>query len=404
MGEAGLWQQVAAPGTDPGWLARAVGRLLLPGGPRQVARLAVERSLRRGTEAPGRVLAPLLPRPGEPAVSAGDAVARAWADLEVRAAVVGDPAYPVRLARGWPTSGAPVVLAWRGPDTGVPDRPAVAVVGARRASAYGTGVAAWLAEAAGAAGVLVISGGAVGVDSAAHEAACGTPGGTAVVLGCGHDVAYPRANARPGGLFDRILTAAGLLVGELLPGTPPRPPNILARNRIVAGLADAVVVVEGSSRSGSLDTAAKAAERGVPVLAVPGDVRAPGSAAPHRLLAEGATPCTEPADLLEILADAAGGVGAGHEDDGEAVEVAAGSGDGGGGRQPAALTTLPEALRGELARCWPRPARVADLAAATGLPAGRVLAAVTRARVAGELAEGPEGVRLRRAPGASPPP
>ncbi|MEX0869263.1 MAG: DNA-processing protein DprA, partial [Nitriliruptoraceae bacterium] len=138
------------------------------------------------------------------------------------------------------------------------------------------------------AGARVVSGGAVGVDAAAHHASLASPGGTTVVLGCGHQVSYPRPHARTGGLFAQVVASAGTVCSELLPYEPPRPGAVRARNRVVAGLADVVVVVEGGTHSGSLLTASAAAEWGRTVLAVPGDVRAPGSQAPHRLLAEGA--------------------------------------------------------------------------------------------------------------------
>jgi DNA processing protein len=273
---------------------------------------------------------------------------------------------------------APAFLAWRGE---LPtDRTAVAIVGARQASGYGTGVAAWLAAAASNAQVTVVSGGALGIDAAAHEAALEGPGGTTVVLGCGHQVAYPRPHARGGGLFDRILDAGGALVSELLPWQPATPAHVRARNRVVAGLADAVVVVEGGGRSGALLTATAAAERGVPVLAVPGDVRAPGSVAPHRLLSEGAAPCTGPADVLEAV----GGTTSVEQD----VP----------GRVPCAVGPLPDDVTAVLVAAWPRPVRLDDLAARTGRSVGALLAATTRARVVGVLAEGPDGVRLRRAP------
>ncbi|HEV2785846.1 MAG TPA: DNA-processing protein DprA, partial [Solirubrobacteraceae bacterium] len=212
--------------------------------------------------------------------------------------------------------------------------------------------------------------------AAAHGAATGAAGGTAVVLGCGHAVAYPEAHSRGGGLFERVLDGGGWLVSELPPLARPHPANVLARNRIVAGLADAVVVVEGGERSGSLRTAACAAERGIPVLAVPGDVRAPGSAAPHQLLIDGAAPCTNPRDLLDAL------------------QVAAADSD----AAAPAPSVLPPRVRAILEAAWPRPVRPADLAREAQLEVARLLGAVTRARVAGEVAESLEGVRLTRAP------
>ncbi|MBW3578687.1 MAG: DNA-processing protein DprA [Actinobacteria bacterium] len=372
MSVADPFARVAASGTDPQLLARVVARLLGPrGDPRTVAREVVQRG-ERGTDERSALLAAVAPDPGPAGRAAAATVAGQWVQLGVHAAVVGDTTYPRRLAAGWPATGGPLLLAWRGPASGVPDTPAVAIVGARRASGYGTGVAAWLAAAAAAAGVLVVSGGAIGIDAAAHGAAADR---TSVVLGSGHAVGYPKAHARPGGLFDHILDAGGWLLSELPPDAPPRPANVLARNRIVAGLVDAVVVVEGGERSGSLRTAECAAERGVAVLAVPGDVRAPGSAAPHRLLAEGAAPCTGPADLLDAV-----GVSAPESaDDGDKV-----------------VSVLPPDVHAVLARRWPRPVRLDELAAGAGIPVARLLAVVTRARVAGEVAESPDGVRLSR--------
>jgi DNA processing protein len=315
-------------------------------------------------------------------------VVQRWARLGCRAASIGTPGYPELLAEGWPDTDGPPLVVWRG--AAHPPRPAVAVVGARRATGYGTGVASWLAEAAATAGVRVVSGGAVGIDAAAHRAAVASPGGTTVVLGCGHAVPYPRPHAEPGGLFSTIVDAGGTLLSELLPSARPVAGLVRARNRIVAGLADVTVVVEGGARSGALVTAGAAADRGRAVLAVPGDVRAPGSVAPHRLLGEGAAPCTAPADLLAALPPV-------HAS--SAATVTQGCGGSHAAGPPATASTLPAPLLAELRAAWPRPVRLDTLAASSGLPAARVLAAITRARVAGELAEGPDGVRLRRAPG-----
>lgn len=386
------WSAVAAAGTDPGLLRRVTARLLgSRGTPRAIAEEAAARDLGPGGQV-RRAVRRLAPEPRGPATEAADATAERWVELGVRAAVIGDPGYPPRLADGWPATAGPLLLAWRGPAEPISRRPTAAIVGARRATSYGTGIAAWLAEAVADAGGIVVSGGAVGVDAAAHEATLHAPGATVVVLGCGHGVDYPRKHAAPGGLFERILEVGGWLASELPPAARPHPGNVLARNRLVAALADVVVVVEGGPRSGSLRTAEAALDRGVPVLAVPGDVRAPGSAAPHRLLAEGAAPCLGPEDLVAALRHAAassGGSGAGLPADGGASP---------GSGRTTAVSALPDGVRAELERRWPRPVRVGELARITGLPPGQLLAAVTRARVAGEVAEGAEGVRLTRSP------
>lgn len=380
-----VWEAVAAPGTDPGLVERMVARLIGPRGhPLQIAddAVALTEELPNLDPVPAAadrqaLLERLAPAVNRTQADAARVVAEGWQRLGVRAALVGDPAYPARLAAGWPANAAPALMSWRGPEEGLPVRPTVAIVGARRATPYGTGIAAWLAETASNAGVMVVSGGAVGIDAAAHRAALDGPGRTAVYLGCGHAVGYPRAHATPGGLFARIVDAGGWLLSELPPDAGPRPPNVRARNRLVAGGADVVVVVEGGERSGTLRTAELAAELGVQVLAVPGDVRAPGSQAPHKLLRDGAAPCAGPEDVLEAI-----GV--------------AWTGD-----APADRTsTLPEPILAALKGAWPRPVRIDELARTTDVTPSRILAAVTRARVAGELAESPEGVRLRRAPQA----
>lgn len=373
-----VWRAITAPGSSPRVVRRLVARLVGPrGAPLTIARDAAARV---GAERDD-ILRTLAPRPGPEVAAVADRVAERWRGLGVVAAVVGDVDYPPALADGWPGTGAPPLLAWRGPTTGLSDRAAVAIVGARRATSYGAGISGWLATAAGEAGCMVVSGGAVGIDAAAHEAALAAGAPTVVVLGCGHARRYPRPHAVAGGLFERVLAGGGCLVSELPPEAPPKPPNVLARNRLVAGIADVVVVVEGGERSGTLRTAAAALERGVPVLAVPGDVRAPGSAAPHRLLAEGAAPCTGPRDLLEVVR----GVGATAED---------GPSDDGG----ETASVLPGPVRTELERRWPRAVRVDDLAGCVGLSVGGLLGALTRARIAGEVAESADGVRLRRAP------
>jgi DNA processing protein len=355
-------------------------------------------------------------------IDASRALVERWRSLGCRIALVGDPGYPVRLAAGWPDVDVPVWLIRRGTDAG--SMPSVAIVGTRRPTTYGTGVAAWLAESVARIGIRVVSGGAVGIDAAAHRAALGTPGGTTVVLGCGHGVAYPRPHARTGGLFEQILDDDGELVGELFPEQPARPMAVRARNRIVAGLADAVVVVEGGERSGSLLTADAAAGLGRAVLAVPGDVRAPGSLAPHRLLREGATPCTEPADLLAAIqgihvaasgepsaaSSASGGSSAASAAPGSAgatgSAAAAASrdercGQPAAGDVPSPVSALPPAAVAVLQAAWPRAVSLEDLAGRSSVPVGALLAAVTRARLAGELAEDASGVRLRRAPAAT---
>ncbi len=390
--------QVAAEGTDPHQLAAIVAFSAQPRSHPD----ALRRRDRDGDRT-GPIAARVAALAGPPTATTSPVAARllgAWRGDAVRVALVGDPAYPRCLAEGWPELDPPVWLAWRGQAPG--HDPGVAIVGARRATSYGSGIAAWLAEAVTDAGVRVVSGGATGIDAAAHGATVGRPGGTTVVLGCGHRVDYPRSHARAGGLFDQLLEDGGTLVSEALPHQPPRAHQIRSRNRIVAGLAAAVVVVEGGERSGSLLTAGAAAERGRAVLAVPGDVRAPGSAAPHRLLAEGAGPCCSPAQLLESLGASPSRTQPSGDTtavaDGQARPGAAAPADGAAGGGATGVTTLPPTVHAALVRAWPRPVRLEDLASTAQVPVGGLLAALTRATVNGEIAEAADGIRLRRAP------
>jgi len=223
---------------------------------------------------------------------------------DVRVVAWGDEAYPAALED---LRDAPPVLFVRGRVThGLAELErsrAVAIVGTRSASAYGLEMTRALARDLSAAGVLVISGMASGVDAAAQAAACDTwpAGGQSVstvgVLGCGVDVVYPRANAR---LFEAVLRG-GMLLSEFPPGVPPRAWRFPARNRVIAGLARAVVVVEGGSRSGSLYTADFAEQLGREVLAVPGEAGRRLSAGPHRLLRCGAHLCESADDVLEVI-------------------------------------------------------------------------------------------------------
>ena len=175
-------------------------------------------------------------------------------------------------------------------------RPHVAIVGARACSGYGASVARELARDVAAAGVIVVSGLARGVDAAAHVGALET-GATIAVLGCGIDRDYPRAHTS---LAARIATS-GWIVSEYPPGVEPAPWRFPARNRIVAGLAHAVVVVEARERSGALITADLALDEGREVLAVPGEITSLLSRGTNALLRLGATPVTSSADVLAAI-------------------------------------------------------------------------------------------------------
>ena len=173
----------------------------------------------------------------------------------------------------------------------------VAVVGARRCSALGREVAVEMGTGLAGAGVAVVSGAAMGIDTAAHEGALRAGGRTIAVLGCGIDVAYPPRNAA---LLDRV-AASGSVVAEYPPGVPAEPFRFPARNRIIAALAEAVVVVEGARGSGSLITADHALDLGRAVYAVPGPVTSPLAEVPLALIRDGAGMIRGAEDLLMDL-------------------------------------------------------------------------------------------------------
>jgi DNA processing protein len=176
-------------------------------------------------------------------------------------------------------------------------RPAVAVVGARSCSSYGRSVARSLGRELAAAGLVVVSGMARGIDGEAHRGALEVGGPTVAVLGCGIDRDYPAAHAE----LARRICERGLVVSEYEPGVEPAPWRFPARNRIIAGLCRASVVVEARERSGALITADFALEEGREVLAVPGEITSGLSAGTNALLRLGATPVTGPEDVLELF-------------------------------------------------------------------------------------------------------
>jgi DNA processing protein len=174
---------------------------------------------------------------------------------------------------------------------------AVAVVGARSCSAYGVQVARSLARELARVGVVVVSGLARGVDGEAHRGALEGGGRTVAVLGCGIDRDYPRSHSE----LARRIVAAGAVVSEYPPGVEPAPWRFPARNRIIAGLALATVVVEARQRSGALITADFALELGRDVFAVPGEITSSLSAGTNDLLRQGAAPLTSIRDVLDAL-------------------------------------------------------------------------------------------------------
>jgi len=214
---------------------------------------------------------------------------------EIRCIRRRDPSFPSPLAA---IHDSPPRLFLRGAaDVALLDRPAIALVGARACSSYGRSVTRSLAQDLAAAGLVVVSGMARGIDGEAHRGALEAGGATVAVLGCGVDRDYPAAHSE----LARRISETGLVVSEYEPGVEPAPWRFPARNRIIAGLCQATVVIEARERSGALITADFALEEGREVLAVPGEITSALSAGTNALLRLGATPVTCAADVLEVF-------------------------------------------------------------------------------------------------------
>ena len=209
-----------------------------------------------------------------------------------------DPDYPALLR----TAPSPPLALFVAGDPALCWHPSVAVVGSRSPSAGGRDNAAAFSGAFARSGLSVVSGLAMGIDAAAHQAALDAGGLTLAVLGCGIDRAYP---ARNRGLCQRI-AEAGAVVSEYPPGTVARAGQFPARNRIVAGLALGTLVVEAAMRSGALITARLAADAGREVFAIPGSIHNPKARGCHRLLRSGAALVETPGEVVEALAPLAG--------------------------------------------------------------------------------------------------
>ncbi len=278
---------------------------------------------------------------------------------------MGEPTYPPWLKHG---DAAPPLIAVRG-DTRHLASPTVAIVGARNASAARRKMAALLAKGLGDADFVVVSGLARGIDSAAHDAALS--GGTIAVFAGGVDIIYPRENED---LFQRITDAGGCGVSEMRLGWEPRARDFPRRNRIIAAMSLATVVVEAAERSGSLITARLALEQNREVLAVPGSPLDPRAAGANNLIKQGARVVTEPADIIEAVtpmlsrppAPPAGVVSApspdepaGEPDDSERARIV-------------------EAL-------GPTPIEIDEIIRLTGLPARTVLVVLLELDVAGRI-------------------
>lgn len=252
----------------------------------------------------------------------------------------GSPGYPGRLVAD---RAAPEVLFGRGSFEQL-DGPCVALVGTRSATHYGTGVAAELGAELSAAGVVVVSGLAAGIDSAAHEGALAPdrPTPPVAVVGGGVDVVYPASSSR---LWTRLKSSGGIC-SEAPLGAGPEAWRFPLRNRLIAALAHVVVVVESHSGGGALHTVSAADERGVTVLAVPGSVKSPASAGTNSLIADGCGVARDASDVLAALELAcAGGTRSGLMDTAAAARARSVGADEG---VPAGLSAAETSVLGAL--------------------------------------------------------
>lgn len=277
------------------WIAEVLRLQSVPGlGRARAARWVREEGGLAGALARARreVAAPQL----EPADAerAADELTGSCRECEVRIVLPTDPDYPHTVRE---LADPPLLLYVRGRPIHATER-CVAIVGSRRATAYGRRVARGLGRALGEAGVTVVSGLALGIDGEAHAGALEADGRTVAVLASGLDRAYPRAHAH----LYRALLAGGAAYGEHPPGTSVRKHHFPERNRLIAALADAVVVVEAAERSGALITARLGLESGRDVWAVPGQIDRPASAGTNALLRDGARPVCRIDEVVDAYA------------------------------------------------------------------------------------------------------
>ena len=217
-------------------------------------------------------------------------------EMGCRIVTRGDAEYPARLGEIYAPPSVLYVLGGAGIG---PDSAMVAIVGTRKVTEYGVQAATRLAIGLASHGVVVVSGLAYGVDTAAHKGALKGGGKTVAVIGCGVDCNYPAGNCE----LKRLIAANGAVVSEFPPGTRPYTSNFPIRNRIIAGMSMGTVVVEAGGRSGALITASLAAEAGRDVFAVPGSIFSPMSEGTNRLLRDGAKLCCGALDVLEEYID-----------------------------------------------------------------------------------------------------
>lgn len=377
-GGAGVLDPLAAAQAPPGaplrrrahaWLALQARGALAP----VAARAALAEAAGDPAGALGRLTGET---PAAVLDAAGFAAAcAALAHAGARLVPFGATTYPERLAA---LADPPLLLAVRGRPEALA-LPLVAIVGARQSTPYGDGAAKALARQLAGLGFAIVSGLARGIDAAAHRGALEAGGVTVGVLGCGPDRVYPPEHAA---LADEMV-AAGAVLSELPPGAPPLRQHFPLRNRLISGLAQALVVVEARARSGSRISAEHAAEQGREVLAVPGPIDASASEGANLLLREGAAPALDASDVLRAL--------------GRVVEAEAWLARRRRAPAPAATDPLDPAARALLAALRAAPATRDELAARLGLAPAALAAPLLDLELDGRVAEDRAG-RLRIVP------
>ena len=271
-----------------------------------------------------------------------EGVLEEYGEQGVQVARLGSYGYPSRLAEDIEP---PEVLFWKG-DIGILEADVtVAIVGTRTCTNYGYEVAFETGRDLAEAGISVVSGLALGIDAAAHKGALSVDGAPPVaVVGCGIDIVYPKANRK---LWEEVADR-GVMLSETPLGINPEPWRFPSRNRIIAALADVVLIVESLEQGGALFTAEEAAQRDVPVFAVPGPIRSPASQGTNRLLSEGCLPMCDINDLLVALG----------------IPISGSEGRAGEGAMPQVLEPEKQALLDALG--W-QPAGLDQLTSRTGL-------------------------------------
>jgi len=298
----------------------------------------------------------------------------------------GSSYYPSELRHlGFPPAGL-FVRADEGALERLVAAPRVNIVGTRKATAYGARTTEAFASAFAVDGVTVVSGMALGIDARAHEAALRAGGLTVAILGCGVDVVYPRCHAS---LYKRLVREA-IVMSELPPGTAPSRWTFPHRNRLLAALGDAVLVIEAPRSSGALQTTDWALEIGRPVFSVPGPIQAPSHQGCNQLLYDGAYPALDPSttveDYLRLTRMERGMRQGGLRDRSRGVERSTPSG---------ADVALNDDERGILRIIGSAPCSVDDLVAMTGRSARELSVALAELELAGRVARAGPGMYIR---------